>query len=176
MGSEDALSKPTNPRIAELGHTGVWVNDLAKMRDFYTRVLGLTVTDEDLEIGMIFLSSRPEAEHHEMVLATGRTAPLDTRQTHQISWRVHSLEVLLEFKRIFDAEGVPLQQVVTHGNAFGIYFFDPEGNRGEVYWRTDVDVAQPFRKTIDLDQSAESIFAEAERLLAEGGPTYRPVV
>jgi catechol-2,3-dioxygenase len=83
---------------------------------------------------------------------------------------------LLEFKRIFDAEGVPLQQVVTHGNAFGIYFFDPEGNRGEVYWRTDVDVPQPYRKTIDLDQSAEAIFAEAERLLAEGGPAYRPVL
>lgn len=33
-----------------------------------------------------------------------------------------------------------------------------------------------YRKTLDLGQSAESIFAEAERLLAEGGPTYRPVL
>ena len=33
--------------ITGLGHTGFWVDDLEKMRDFYTRVMGLTVTDED---------------------------------------------------------------------------------------------------------------------------------
>lgn len=167
---------PGPPRIVELGHTGLWVQDLARMRDFYTRVLGLTVTDEDLGIGMVFLSSRPDVEHHEMVLAIGRTAPLGTQQTHQISWRVDSLASLLAFKRHFDAEGVPLQQVVTHGNAFGIYFFDPEGNRGEVYWPTGRDIPQPFRKTLDLDQDPDAIFAEADRLLAEGGVVYQPVV
>ena len=161
--------------IVELGHTGLWVDDLAAMRDFYTRVLGLTVTDEDPGAGMVFLSSRPDVEHHEMVLAVGRTAPPGTRQTHQISWRVDSLASLLDFKRRFDAEGVPLQQVVTHGNAFGIYFFDPEGNRGEVYWPTGDDVRQPFRKTIDLDQDPDGIFAEARRLLTDGGPDYQPV-
>lgn len=165
----------TEPVIVELGHTGLWVDDLATMRDFYTRVLGLTVTDEDPELGMVFLSARPEAEHHEMVLAVGRTAPAGTRQSHQISWRVDSLASLVAFKQRFDAEGVPLQQVVTHGNAFGIYFFDPEGNRGEVYWPTGLDVRQPFRKTLDLDQDSDGIFAEARRLLADGGTDYQPV-
>jgi catechol 2,3-dioxygenase-like lactoylglutathione lyase family enzyme len=163
------------PRIVELGHTGLWVHDLDRMRDFYSRVLGLTVTDEDAEVGIVFLSSRPDVEHHELVLAVGRTAPLGTRQTHQISWRVDSLESLRAFKRRFDAEGVPLQQVVTHGNAFGIYFFDPEGNRGEVYWLTGVEVPQPFRKTLDLDQDGDRIFADAEALLSDGGPPYQPV-
>lgn len=172
----DPAADAGTPRILELGHTGLWVQDLATMRDFYTRVLGLTVTDEDLEIGMVFLSSRPDVEHHEMVLAVGRTAPLDTRQTHQISWRVDSLASLLAFKRRFDAEGVRLQQVVTHGNAFGIYFFDPEGNRGEVYWQTGEEIPQPFRKTLDLDQDPEAIFAEAARLLTDDGPDYQPVV
>lgn len=163
------------PRIVELGHAGLWVHDLARMRDFYTRVLGLSVTDEDLDLGMVFLSARPVVEHHELVLATGRSAPLDTHQTHQISWRVDSLESLRAFKRRFDAEGVPLQQVVTHGNAFGIYFFDPEGNRGEVYWPTGVPIPQPFRKSLDVDQDPEAIFAEADRLLSDGGSAYQPV-
>jgi len=161
--------------ILELGHTGLWVYDLAKMRDFYSRVLGLAVTDEDPELGMVFLSSRPEVEHHELVLAVGRTSPIGTLQTHQISWRVDSLEALQEFKRRFDAEGVPLQQVVTHGNAFGIYFFDPEQNRGEVYWHTGEAVRQPFRKSIDLDQDPAAVFAEARRLLDDGTPPYQPV-
>lgn len=161
--------------IVELGHTGLWVYDLDTMRDFYSRVLGLTVTDEDAGLGMVFLSSRPEVEHHEMVLAAGRTAAIGDLQTHQISWRVDSFESLQEFKRRFAAEGVRLQQVVTHGNAFGIYFFDPEGNRGEVYWQTGTDVAQPFRKTLDLDQEPDAVFADAARLLDDGTPPYQPV-
>jgi catechol-2,3-dioxygenase len=161
--------------IAELGHTGLWVNDLAKMKDFYTRVLGLVVTDEDEEQGMVFLSSRPEAEHHELVLAHGRVGGPEVKVTHQISWRVNSLEDVLVFHERFKQEGIPVQQEVTHGNAVGIYFFDPEGNRNEVYWPTGRDVRQPFRKTLNLDQPAEQVLAESDRLVAAGGPAYQPV-
>lgn len=161
--------------IAELGHTGLWVDDLAVMRDFYERVLGLVVTDEDPELGMVFLSARPDREHHELVLQTGRTAPRGVRLSHQISWRLDSLESLVQYSRRFAEEGVPIQQIVTHGNAFGIYFFDPEGNRNEVYWQTGVEVRQPYRKTLNLDQDPQDILAEAHRLLEEGGSRYRPV-
>ena len=161
--------------IAELGHTGLWVNDLPKMRDFYTRLLGLEVTDEDEALHIVFLSSRPQVEHHEFVLQTGRTAAVGDKQQHQISWRVESLDDILEFHRRFREEGVVVQQEVTHGNAIGIYFFDPEGNRNEVYLRIDRDIRQPFRKTLDLDQAPEDIYAQAEALLSEGGSPYRPV-
>ncbi|WP_406131618.1 VOC family protein [Streptomyces sp. NBC_00989] len=161
--------------ITGLGHTGFWVHDLERMRDFYSRVMGLTVTDEDEERGIVFLSARPDEEHHEFVLQRGRTAPDGARLTHQVSWRVDSLESVIAFHHRFRAEGIEVQQEVTHGNAIGIYFFDPEGNRNEVYLRLERDVRQPFRKTIDLDQSPDEVLAEAERLLAEGGPAYQPV-
>jgi catechol 2,3-dioxygenase-like lactoylglutathione lyase family enzyme len=161
--------------IAELGHTGVWVYDLEAMRDFYERVLGLQVTDEDQELGIVFFSARPGVEHHEFVIQRGRTAAIGDRQQHQISWRVDSLEDVIDFHHRFLREGVFVQQEVTHGNAFGIYFFDPEGNRNEVYLRIDRAVRQPFRKSIDFGLSPEEIYAEAERLLADGGPTYQPV-
>jgi catechol-2,3-dioxygenase len=160
--------------IVGLGHTGFWVEDLATMRDFYERVLGLHVTDEDDEAGIVFFSSQPAIEHHEFVLQRGRTAPPGSMLTHQVSWRVDSLETLQDYHRRFEAEAVPVQQEVTHGNAFGIYFFDPEGNRGEVYLRVDRAVPQPFRKSIDLDREPDEVWAEAERLLAEGGPRYQP--
>lgn len=161
--------------IAELGHTGLWVYDLARMRDFYERVLGLTVTDEDEGHGIVFLSSRPSVEHHEFVLQVGRTAAIGDKQEHQISWRVESLEDVIDYHHRFEREGVKVQQEVTHGNAFGIYFFDPEGNRNEVYLRIHRDVRQPFRKSIDFGRSPEEIYAEAERLLADGGAAYQPV-
>ncbi len=37
------------------------------------------------------------------------------------------------------------------------------------------DVRQPFRKSLNLEQSAEAVNAEAERLLAEDGPRYQPL-
>lgn len=164
-----------NMGIIGLGHTGFWVNDLDTMRDFYTRVMGLEVTDEDDALGIVFLSSRPTEEHHEFVLQKGRTAPVASKMSHQVSWRVDSLETVLEFHRRFVAEGVEVQQEVTHGNAIGIYFFDPEGNRNEVYLRVERDVRQPFRKTIDLSQSPEEVLAQADALLADGGAAYQPV-
>jgi catechol-2,3-dioxygenase len=161
--------------IVELGHTGLWVNDLEVMTTFYSAVLGLQVTDRDDELGIVFLSARPRAEHHEMVLQRGRTAEDGAKLTHQISWRLDSLEALVEFHRRFRDSGIPVQQEVTHGNAFGIYFFDPEGNRNEVYLRIERDVRQPFRKSLDLDQDHDQILAQADELLADGGPRYRPV-
>ncbi|MCS0599703.1 VOC family protein [Streptomyces sp. LP11] len=161
--------------ITGLGHTGLWVYDLPKMRDFYERLMGLTVTDEDEGLGIVFFSARPDEEHHEFVLQEGRTAAIGEKQQHQISWRVASLDDIRAFHRLFEEEGVEVQQEVTHGNAFGIYFFDPEGNRNEVYLRVERDVRQPFRKTIDFGMAPEAIYAEAERLLADDGPAYRPV-
>jgi catechol 2,3-dioxygenase-like lactoylglutathione lyase family enzyme len=161
--------------ITGLGHTGLWVYDLPTMRDFYERVMGLTVTDEDEDLGIVFFSARPDEEHHEFVLQIGRTAAIGDKQQHQISWRVASLADIRAFHEVFEQEGVKVQQEVTHGNAFGIYFFDPEGNRNEVYLRIEKDVRQPFRKSIDFGQEPEAIYAEAERLLAEGGDAYQPV-
>jgi catechol 2,3-dioxygenase-like lactoylglutathione lyase family enzyme len=161
--------------IAKLGHTGLWVYDLPKMRDFYERVLGLTVTDEDADLGIVFFSSRPDEEHHEFVLQTGRTAAIGDKQQHQVSWRVEALDDIRAFHDMFAAENVKVQQEVTHGNAFGIYFFDPEGNRNEVYLRIERDVRQPFRKTIDFGMEPEEIWTEAEQLLNDGGDPYQPV-
>lgn len=161
--------------ISELGHTGFWVDDLDTMRAFYTDMLGLTVTDEDADLGIVFFSSRPKQEHHEFVLQRGRTAPAGSKLTHQVSWRVDTLETILEFHRRFRDADVDVQQEVTHGNAIGIYFFDPEGNRNEVYVRLDQDVPQPFRKSIDLDQEPDQVLAEADRLRADGTAAYQPV-
>ncbi|KRB42464.1 VOC family protein [Phenylobacterium sp. Root700] len=158
--------------IAELGHMGFQVNDLDKMVDFYTRVLGLKVTDEAPQLGAVFLSSRPDVEHHELVLAKGRTAPLDTKLINQVSWRVDSLEALQTLYQALLAAQAPIHMVITHGNAIGVYFADPEGNKSEIYWRTGLDVPQPFGKPIDLTASAAEVLEENQRLIAAGGPAF----
>jgi catechol 2,3-dioxygenase-like lactoylglutathione lyase family enzyme len=82
-------------QTAGLGHVGIYTEDLMKMRDFYTRVVGLKVADEDLEgRGMCFLSSDPVAEHHEFVLMKGRRTADNTQLIQQISFKVPCIQVL----------------------------------------------------------------------------------
>ena len=144
--------------IEGLGHVGIYADDLMKQRDFWTRVMGLTIADEDLEgRGMVFLSSHPEDEHHEFVLMKGRDVPIEGKLIQQVSFKVPSIDDLKEFHRRLKAENVQIQQIVSHGNALGMYFFDPEGNRIELYYKTGFPVPQPHGEPIDIEASNEEL-------------------
>ncbi|MDA1127324.1 MAG: VOC family protein [Chloroflexi bacterium] len=146
------------PRIESLGHVGIYAEDLMKQRDFYTRVLGLTISDEELEQrGMTFLSADPEREHHEFVLMKGRVTNAGDKVIQQISFIVPSLDDLKEFHARLLEEGIEIDRIVSHGIAFGMYFFDPEGNRIELYVRTPYKVPQPLGDVIDLSMSNEEL-------------------
>src|SRR5262249_56066998 len=60
---------------AAFSHFGIHVTDLARMEEFYTRVVGLLVTDRgplrDDGPTLVFLSHDPD-EHHQMVLVPRR--------------------------------------------------------------------------------------------------------
>lgn len=155
--------------IDRLGHVGLHVNDLDRSTAFFRDVVGLTVTDSDPGIGLVFLSSRPEDEHHQLVLAAGRSAPADTALIQQVSFRATSLEDVKRVHHGLRATGAQIQYVVTHGNAIGVYFFDPDGNRCEVYWPTGVPAKQPFRHEIELDQPDDAIIARNRGLVAAYG-------
>lgn len=150
------------PQVSGLGHVGIYVDDIMTQRDFYTRVMGLKIADEDLEDrGMVFLSANPAEEHHEVVLIKGRSAPADTRLLNQLSFKVNSLSELKQFYRVFKDEGVTIQRTVSHGNAFGMYALDPEGNTIEVYCKTGLPVPQPHGEPVDLEASEADLMAIA---------------
>jgi catechol-2,3-dioxygenase len=157
-----------------IGHVGLYARDLEGLRDFYRDTLGLQVSDEDLDFGIVFMSSDPEQEHHMLALARGRTTDDSVQMVQQVSWIVDSVEELREYHEKLRDAGVRVQSEVTHGNSISIYFFDPEGNRNEVYYKTGLPAEQPFRKQINLDLPAEEILRENERLVAEGNG--RPAV
>mgnify|MGYP000660394319 CR=1 FL=1 len=83
------------PQITGLGHVGIYAEDLPKQRDFYSRVLGLQIADEDLENrGRGFMSADPVAEHHEFVLMKGRVTSDDAKVIQQISFKVPTIDDL----------------------------------------------------------------------------------
>ncbi len=153
-------------QIAGLGHVGIYAEDLMKMRDFYSRVMGLKIADEDLEQrGMVFMSSDPVSEHHEFVLMQGRVTRDDAKVIQQISFKVPEIQDMREYRRRLLDENIQIERIVSHGNAFGMYFFDPEGNRIELYYRTGLPVPQPHGDLIDLERSDEELMADARELL-----------
>ena len=141
-------------QVESLGHVGIYTEDLMKQRDFYTRVIGLKISDEDLYgRGMIFLSADPDREHHEFVLIDGRIIDEGNKVIQQISFVVPSLDDLKEYHLRLKAENVQIDRIVSHGNAVGMYFFDPEGNRIELYYKTGFHVPQPHGDSVDLGAS-----------------------
>lgn len=153
----------SSPHVAELGHVGIRCFDTAAQLAFYTEVIGLTVTDFDEDLGIWFLSSRPEEEHHELLLAAGRNVGRDSNLLQQISFRCATLEDVIGYFHRFRDQGVELDMVVSHGNAVGVYFYDPEGNRCEVYWQTGLEARQPFVEHIDLDTDLDELLDRIRR-------------
>ena len=158
--------------VAGLVHVGIYADDLMKQRDFYTRVIGLSIADEDLDgRGMCFMSADPVSEHHEFVLMKGRVSSDDTNTIQQISFKVPTIQDLRDYhKRLLD-EDIKVERIVSHGNAFGMYFFDPEGNRVELYYKTGFPVPQPHGDLIDLTRSDEELIGDARELLVTKSPT-----
>jgi len=150
------------PAIEALGHVGIYAQDIIKMRDFYSKVLGLEIADQDLDgRGMVFMSADPEREHHEFVLVKGRVTNDDAKVIQQISFIVNSVEDLKEYYLRLKKENVNIDRTVSHGNALGMYFFDPEGNRIELYYRTGFKVPQPHGDPINMEASVEELLGIA---------------
>jgi len=144
------------PKVTGLGHVGLYVKDPTLMIEFYQDFLGMTVTDRGENDRIVFLSARPEDEHHELALARSDTLHSEVQQ---LSFTLDSLSDLLIFYSRIKERGYPVDRTVSHGNAFSCYFRDPENNRVEVYWHTGRNWPQPYGQTIDLTLSEEELLA-----------------
>jgi catechol-2,3-dioxygenase len=151
------------PRVVGLGHIGIHVRDLDKMTTFYRDFLGMQVTKQSPGRA-VFLSSDPERVDHEIALMTGRPSAEDPHLIQQISLRVNSLDDLREFKRRILGAGYKIDQIVTHLSAIGCYFFDPEGNRTEVFWLTGHPSWVMVGVPIDIDRPDDEIMATIDRV------------
>ena len=129
----------------KLAHVGIWVQDFERMKNFYVRMFGFGVADEGLLNGNRYaFMSRDPKDHHQVHTAV--TADDDVQKV----------------------------MVTDHGNAWSVYFYDPEGNRLEAFMDTPWYINQPHRHDIDFSLSDEEIFAASEAH-AKADPTFRPI-
>ncbi|OGA22136.1 MAG: hypothetical protein A3I01_14940 [Betaproteobacteria bacterium RIFCSPLOWO2_02_FULL_65_24] len=152
---------------ADLTHVGIFVRDLDGMRRFYTEVLGLIESDSGRGTtaprDYVFLSGDP-TKHHQVLLATGRPPEAAFTTVNQISFKAKSLDDLRAIYRHAEREGFGRLRCLSHGNAWSVYFDDPEGNNVEVYLDTPWYVGQPHTDPLDLSMTDEEIHRTTEAL------------
>ncbi|MBA2933518.1 VOC family protein [Sphingomonas sp. CGMCC 1.13654] len=164
-------------------HMGLSVVDIVRMEEFYTEVLGFTVTDRGHADGMdlVFLSRDPH-DHHQIVLATGRpeTLPANTANPqfgpsiNQISFRMGSLDDLRDIEIRLNAFGAESIFPANHGVAWSIYAHDPEGNNLEFFVDTDWYILQPLLLPLDLSKDNDVIIAQT-KAMCEQSEGFEPI-
>lgn len=126
-------------------HMVLHVQDVERMLDFYTRVLGFEVTDRGPLPGgqheIVFLSQSPR-DHHQIAFITSGSESEPSGRVDHVAFRIGSLAELREMMGSLSREGVTLSPR-THGNAWSAYFRDPEDNGIEVFCDTPWHVKQP---------------------------------
>jgi catechol-2,3-dioxygenase len=103
------------------------------------------------------------------LLSGGRDAPLEEKLVQQISFRCDTLEDVIEHYQRLTAAEVEIDMVVSHGNAIGVYFYDPDHNRCEVYWNTGLLARQPYLEGVDLTRPVPEIVALVEESVRRYG-------
>ncbi len=157
-------------RVVGLGHVGIYCWDLERMVDFYKNFMGMQLTKQNWKAGMIFFSSDPAAVDHEIALMRGRPPGEEPYLINQISLRVDTLDDLRDFVRRIREAGLKIDEIVSHCSAIGCYFFDPEGNRTEVFWLTGKACWVPALEPVDVEHLSDGqIMAMVEEQFARLG-------
>ena len=153
------------------------VHDVAEMIEFYTKTLGFEVTDRG-PLGrdeIVFLSQNAN-DHHQVAFVTGRDKPDPSNSVHHVAFRsAGTLDDLRALKKTLEADERVTQIVpLCHGNAWSVYFRDPECNGVEVFIDTPWHVQQPQGQPLDLDKSNEEI-VESTRAHFSNEPEFGPI-
>ena len=161
----------------EVAHAVIYVHDVARMIDFYTHTLGFEVTDRG-PLGpaeIVFLSQNAN-DHHQVAFITGRDEPDPSNSVHHVAFRSGgTLDELKALKKALEADAEVTQIVpLTHGNAWSVYFRDPEFNGVEVFIDTPWHVRQPQGEPLDLEKSNDEI-VEATRAHFSTEPEFGPI-
>ncbi len=157
-----------------MSHIGLHVTDIEAVAAFYTDVLGFQVTDRGAfrDSELLFLSRNP-SDHHQIVLVPGRPAG-SYNVVNQISLKLGGVAELRQYYEHLVACGADDIDPVDHGNAWSVYFRDPEGNRLEVFIDTPYYVVQPQREALDFSLDDAGLDS-ATRARFGADPSFREV-
>jgi len=160
-------------------HAVLYVRDLEKMLSFYGDILGFRISDRgpldprNPGLDITFLS-QVGSDHHQLAFIPLRGADGTTPLDH-FAFRVDALaDVKALAGKLRDAGYGAGLNPLNHGNAWSVYFRDPEGNGLEVFCDSPWGVRQPQVKPWDLSMSEEELRRQTEEQFKDE-PDFRPI-
>jgi len=130
-------------RLSKIGHVLIAVHDLARSKDFYARILGFEVLEEDPGHGGLFLTIGGGTHVIDLVPLSGSTPPPVPQSFAQLRPALgfghvaFAVEEARDLRRAYCElidNKVAVLAAVDHESQESIYFCDPDGNLLEIYW------------------------------------------
>jgi catechol-2,3-dioxygenase len=160
-------------------HAVLYVRNLEDMIGFYRDVLGFQISDRgpldpnNPVMDIVFLS-QVGSDHHQLASVPIRgadgTSPLD-----HFAFRVDSFADVKAVAERLRASGHGAElNPVNHGNAWSVYFKDPEGNGLEVFCDSPWGVQQPQVRPWDLSMNEDDLRRRTEEEFKDE-PGFKPV-
>jgi catechol 2,3-dioxygenase len=125
-----------------LGHVVFRVHDIARSKDFYTRLLGFHVVEEDPDHGGVFMGLGEDIHTLDLIPSTASASggphrefrSFDGLGVHHVAFAVDSHDALAAAYFELADNHVPILAAMDHVSQESIYFSDPDGNILELYW------------------------------------------
>ena len=124
-------------KLQRLGHVLFSVRDLERSKDFYTRILGFKVLEQDPDHGGLFLSIGDLGNTLDLFQCTNPDAVAPSQSNlgvRHTAFAVESEDDLRDAYHALQAEGVEILRAIDHVSQKSIYFHDPDGNLLEICW------------------------------------------
>lgn len=130
-------------KLQRLGHVLIAVRDVERSKDFYTRILGFKLLEQDPEHGGVFLSIGEHGNTLDLFPcrdpAAASSAQSDPTSMNSLGVKHTAFAVATEddlkdaWHALQDA-GVPILRAIDHVSQKSLYFHDPDGNLLEIVW------------------------------------------
>jgi len=130
-------------RLTKIGHVLIAVHDLARAKDFYTRVLGFEILEEDPDHGGVFMTIGEGTHVVDLVPLPGTQPPhvpqsfAELRPSLGVGHVAFPIGSARDLRRAYFElvdNKVRVLGAIDHESQESIYFCDPDGNMLEIYW------------------------------------------
>ncbi len=119
-----------------LNHAVLFVADLERSVDFYSRAFGMVVMAREPRAGAAFLRLPRSGNHHDLGLfGVGQQPPRPRGSIglYHLAWQLDTIDELAAARRVLLEAGA-LSGESSHGATLSLYGADPDGNEFEIMW------------------------------------------
>lgn len=155
----------TGMKVTRLDHCLLYGGDLDGTLDLFTKVLGFGLTEQVMDPSGLRLAQFLSCSTKEHDIAFIRNAEDD--KLHHVAFNLETWQDVLHAADLISMEDVPLDMGPTrHGLTHGqtIYFFDPSGNRTEVFCGGDYFYPDHEPVTWTADKLGKAIYYHSREL------------